>query len=181
MNPAETVIDHLLIFMNSEIEAQGVPIQSMFFDFEPGKSDYNDFYHRYSYETQQIIQAIKSSISRGYIEKMTLGGDHLDSLTLTTRGQARAMSVTLEKENERPQNASAATIVINTLNSHGNTQVGNGNIINIGALSKELLDKLQSINAPENEKEEARDIISRFFEHPLVCSILGGIVGGLPK
>lgn len=181
MNPAENAIDSLLIYMNDEIESHGVTIKVHYFDFEPGESDYKEFLSRYNLEDSQAIQAIKSSISRRYIKKGSVTRNHFKLLMLTTEGQERAISAKLGKYSPNKQQTLGSTIVINTLHSHGNTQVGNGNIMNIETIKKDWLDKIQKINAPEEEKDDARDIISRFFEHPLLCSILGGLASGLPK
>lgn len=69
---------------------------------------------------------------------------------------------------------------IATLNVHGPAQVGNGNVQNIHNVFNQLLQKIDESSATEDEKKEAKSRLSKFLEHPLVTTMVGGIAGSLP-
>ena len=64
-----------------------------------------------------------------------------------------------------------------TVTKSTNVQIGNGNIqaITIG----EIIAAIAKSNASEKEKNDAKSILKRFLEHPLVTSILGGVSGSV--
>ncbi len=68
---------------------------------------------------------------------------------------------------------------IGTLNNYGNNQIGNNNIQNIETAITQLIEKIDNADAPKQEKEEAKNKLKAFLEHPLVNTIIGGTCGVL--
>jgi hypothetical protein len=66
-----------------------------------------------------------------------------------------------------------------TFNSPANVQVGNQNTQSITQTFNEIIEKINSSNASDDEKTEAKSKLMAFIEHPLVTSIVGGVAGGL--
>ena len=67
-----------------------------------------------------------------------------------------------------------------TFNSPSNVQVGNNNIQNVQQVFNDLLRKIDSLDATDEEKAEAKGLVRSLLKHPLVSSILGGLAGSLP-
>ena len=76
------------------------------------------------------------------------------------------------------QAANPRHTTVNINNSTG-IQVGDHNVINIQNALNELVQRIDSSPAPQQEKAEAKSRLSAFLAHPLVGSVLGGIAGGL--
>ena len=71
-------------------------------------------------------------------------------------------------------------IEIGKIDNRGNLQIGHGNTQNIDYSIQCLLEEaIDSANASNEEKTEAKDILRKFLTHPLVTSIAGGITGVL--
>jgi hypothetical protein len=51
---------------------------------------------------------------------------------------------------------------------------------NIHNVFNQLLQKIDESSATEDEKKEAKSRLSKFLEHPLVTTMMGGIAGSLP-
>ncbi len=58
-----------------------------------------------------------------------------------------------------------------------NVVIGNNNSQEIKNHIIELAQAIQASDASERDKEEAKGLLSRFIEHPLVTSIIGSAVG----
>jgi len=61
------------------------------------------------------------------------------------------------------------------------TQVGNGNVqrVSISVEIEKIISAIDHSTASEAEKREAKSLLKRFLEHPLVTSIAGGIASTL--
>lgn len=69
---------------------------------------------------------------------------------------------------------------INVTNS-SNFQVGDGNIQVVLQLIKTLIEEIDKSSGTRQQKEEAKSLLKRFIEHPLVTAIVGDTVAGLMK
>lgn len=68
----------------------------------------------------------------------------------------------------------------NTFNIHGGQiQIGDHNTQNIINALQELKGKIDSADAPPEQKLQARALLSSLLAHPLVTSVLGGLAGGV--
>lgn len=68
-----------------------------------------------------------------------------------------------------------------TVNIHHSTgiQVGDHNVLNIQNALNELVQRIEDSAAPPEQKAEAKGKLAAFLGHPLVSSVLGGIVSGI--
>lgn len=70
------------------------------------------------------------------------------------------------------------TTNINISHSHG-IQIGDHNVQTIIDTFNTLIQKIDAADASPEEKAEAKGRLAKFLEHPLVCSVIGGAVGGI--
>jgi hypothetical protein len=164
----EQWIDKLLIFCNDIVEEsdRGMPVTP--FDFSETGNHYKLFKQEYQIEHNNLTPALKSCLSRGYLKYYYASLPYVGIL-LTEEGQDRALLVSLARD----------IPVESTPNIHiGNlyataAQIGDHNIQNIEIIFKELVEKIDNANVPEEEKQEAKNRLKHFLEHPLVGTALG--------
>ena len=70
-----------------------------------------------------------------------------------------------------------------TVNISGssNIQIGDGNIQEVQNSIVWLINSIEKSGASSEEKEEAKGLLKRFLEHPLVASIFGAAIGSVIK
>jgi hypothetical protein len=120
---------------------------------------------------------LNTCITRGYLKRTTLAADY-NRIIMTDLGQGRAISVC----NASTKQSSPASISIGTLNANAPTQIGNQNTQHIEMVFKDLISRIESSDASEEEKKEAKNRLKSFLEHPLVNTVIGSassILGGL--
>jgi hypothetical protein len=64
-----------------------------------------------------------------------------------------------------------------TVHSSSNVQIGNANVQDVSIEIEKVIAGIDSSPAPESEKTEAKSLLKKFLEHPLVASIAGGLGG----
>ena len=64
-----------------------------------------------------------------------------------------------------------------TVTDSQNVQIGNQNTQTIGVALEELVALINSADATKQEKEEAKGMLRKLLEHPVVVSVLGSAVG----
>lgn len=170
----ESVIDNLLVFMVDEMERIGDTVNATFYNFEPNGTDRLAFISVHPTLQDSLDAALNVCLSRQLIARTCLGSIY-DNLRLSIAGQARGLSVKLKK----PEQVMQPTFSIGTITSHGPMQIGTGNTMSIDTFYADALARIESFDAPQEQKNEAKSILARTLEHPLLCAVLGGIVGGL--
>lgn len=65
------------------------------------------------------------------------------------------------------------------INNAQSIQIGDNNTQNIVNSIEALIQKIDSIQVDQKEKDEAKSLLSKFLSHPLVVSVLGTAVGTL--
>lgn len=63
------------------------------------------------------------------------------------------------------------------ISGSSNFQVGNGNTQEIQAGVSILISAIENSESPPQQKEEAKTLLRKFLEHPLVSSVAGGAIG----
>ena len=169
-------IDTLLTFMNDEIDNMGAVVKSVTFDFNENQTDRIAIDERIHWSEDYLFRIIKICLARGLVKRQAMGCD-FSYISLTEEGQSRAISVMHGKNRSYELGAS---MQIATLNVHGPAQVGNGNTQNIHNVFNQLLQQIEKSEASDAEKNEAKSLLAKFLEHPLVGSIVGGLAGSLP-
>jgi hypothetical protein len=181
MSEAEQIqndIDTILMFMNDDLESSGSVVKHAIFGFLPGENDYEAFQNIYSWTPSRLEKILKICLTRALVEESNYN-DHreaLGAIALTEEGQSRAISVKHGKDRSYELGSG---MQIASLTVHGPAQVGNGNVQNFQNFFNQLTQQIEAADATEAEKQEARSLLAKFLEHPLVCSIVGGITGSL--
>ena len=166
-------IDSLLTYMNDDMENLGETINTVHFSFELGKLDRTAVDEKLNWPEDHLYKIINICNSRSLLKKLSNGFSHI---ILTEEGQSRAISV---KHGKNRSYELGASMQIATLNVHGPAQVGNGNVQNIHNVFNQLIKDIDQSDATDEEKTEAKSRLTKFLEHPLVGSIVGGLAGSL--
>lgn len=66
-----------------------------------------------------------------------------------------------------------------TINGAQSVQIGDYNTQNIVNSFEALVKKIEATDSTPEQKEEAKGILRKLLEHPLVISVLGAAVGGV--
>lgn len=167
-------IDALLTYMNDDMENLGETIKTVSFGFDMDQNDRIAIDERLHWSEEHLFKIINICHSRSLLRKDYGDFEHV---SLTEEGQSRAISV---KHGKNRSYELGASMQIATLNVHGPAQVGNGNTQNIHNVFNQLLQQIEKSSASDEEKQEAKNRLAKFLEHPLVGSIVGGLAGSLP-
>lgn len=171
-------IDELLCFMNDQIEHRGALAKDITFGFLPEQEDdYQAFMTTHDWPREYFEKIIKICVSRKLIEYAYFNNCHDDPLgavNLTEEGQSRAISVKHGKD--RSYELGPAMQIAGITINGGVAQIGHGNTQNIQNILTQLIEQIEASDAPEEQKQEAKSRLTKFLEHPLVCSIVGGLV-----
>lgn len=173
MRDTEKDIDSVLIFMNEIIEDKGVSIKSCVFSFNEEDKDYNQFLKNNDSNQEILFKVLRICMSRRLIERKYMGGGDFGGLALTDEGQGRALASKLGK-NRSYELGAAMSIANMTIN--GPTQVGNNNSQSIKICFETINREIDAASATEEDKKEAKSILKKLLEHPLICSIVGGVI-----
>ena len=90
--------------------------------------------------------------------------------------KASHYEITTRKDSSLVDASSKTTIQIS--HSQG-IQIGDGNVQNIVASLEQLIRAIDSADADNFKKDEAKNALKNFLKHPLVASVLGGAAGGV--
>jgi hypothetical protein len=172
----EKNIDSVLMFMTNILEEHGATLDTYEFEFDPGQPEHEKFMQRSQLDSKVIEETLKACFARKLIEFKYIGHAGFSSVWLTEEGQGRGLSAKLGKNRSYEL---GATMHITNLNIQGQAQVGSGNVQNINNFLTQLHQQIENADAPTTQKEEAKNLLSKFIEHPLVSAILGGVAGGI--
>lgn len=106
----------------------------------------------------------------------TIGGK--GSVTITTDGITDIEGVGASTPITVNQNT------FNTSSESGNSNVNvgdgtfNANEISVTAIAV-AIENINSMNASPEEKQEAKSLLTKLTQHPLICAAVGGVVSGL--
>lgn len=166
VNESEEWVDKLVVGMECSLEKDGVPsLKNRVFYY--GESTCQEL----NLTQEQVNVAINKSVALGLIEKFALNRNN--GYRLTEEGRARARSCMLRKNDGE----TGHSIVINGNNA--NVQVGNNNVQNVSNAFNYLLEQIDKSSATAQEKSDAKSLMKKFIEHPLVNTILGTAGGAL--
>ena len=165
INESEEWVDKLVVDMEENLEQKGSLPKEMAFHFN--ESDCI----KLALTKEQLDVAINKAVSLGYIKEAIW--IKYGSYALTEEGRARARSCMLQKNDGK----AGHSIVINGNNA--NIQVGNNNVQNVSNAFNYLLEQIDKSSATAQEKNDAKCLMKKFIEHPLVNTILGTAGGAL--
>lgn len=86
-------------------------------------------------------------------------------------------TVNLSKDTAIQQQPRSTTTNHINISSSTGIQIGDHNVQHLEAAIKEVLAAIEKAHASKDEKEEAKGLLSKFLEHPLVSAAVGA---GLP-
>lgn len=180
----EEATDKLLCFMKDKLESEGCLIKNMWFNFNPSYiqkffnaedeiiqegEDLKEFKENYDISDDNFKKLANICFTHEYIKHYGLDSG-LKAVLLTEKGFARANSAEKEK-NFMPKT--------NTYNINGpitgNIQIGENNNQNIQNAITQLVSEIDSMNVPEEQKKEAKNLLGKFLEHPIISGVLSGV------
>lgn len=167
----DELVNALLVYMKNDMENSGKTIKLSVFNFRLSKPEGNDLKLLklvVDITDKEFDVVMKSCMTHEYIKKMCCGTDY-DYIQLTNTGFARAKSVEKAKHH-KPQETQQITFN-GTINA-GNLQIGNNNTQNIENVINNLLNEIEKTNATDEEKKEAKNLVSSFFNNPIVSSVI---------
>ena len=167
-------IDALLTYMNDDMENIGGTIKNTTFSFEDGDTDRIEMDKLHGWPKEYLSKIINICNSRGLVKYAYIGTREIQ---LTEEGQSRALSVKHGKN--RSYELARSSYTIGAIHVAGSAQVGDGNTQNIYNVFQEVIDKIDRADATPEEKAEAKSLLTKFLEHPLTSSVVGGVAGSL--
>jgi hypothetical protein len=66
-----------------------------------------------------------------------------------------------------------------TVHGSSNVQIGNANVQGISIAIEKVIAAIDRSQAPETEKAQAKSLLKKFLEHPLVTSIAGSLASNI--
>ena len=169
----DELINMLLKFMNDDIELNGHTTRTCEFNFNPDGEDYLSFKKGNDLADSEIVAAINLCRSREYVEHTCMGDGNL--LRITTDGQGRAIS----NEKAKKYKPEPTQQNFNIGNIHGPTQIGNHNTQNVEGAIKYIIDEINKSDATDDQKAEAKGLLQKAIEHPVISSTIGSSAGAL--
>lgn len=165
-------IDALLTYINDDMENIGGTIKDTYFGFDNGNNERIAIDKLHGWSEEHLFKLINICHSRSLLKKMH---DRYSHVVLTEEGQSRALSVKHGKN--RSYELSGGSYTIGAIHIAGSAQVGNHNTQNIHNVFQEVIDKIDKADATPEEKAEAKSLLTKFLEHPLTSSVVGGAIG----
>lgn len=182
----EELTDALLLYMKNTLESAGRTIKNYMFYFSlseteqywgdkpdkiiPEGQHLQDFKQNVDITDDEFEVVINSCFAQEYIERRTIGGGY-SHLSLTRNGFARANSVEKAKHYVKPNNSEFN--ITGTINAT-NVQIGNNNTQNIENVINNLIDEINKIDATPEQKAEAKNLLAKFLEHPIISGMISG-------
>ncbi len=181
----EEMIDKFVCFMKDELEKDGYKISQAHFNFalsytekyynhpdeliEEG-ADLTKFKNICKVSDEEFKTIINSCLTNDLVKEF--GGNERDYsiIQLTEKGLARANCVEKGKD-FKPM----ANYVINGNINASNLQIGNNNNQNIENAISQILGEIDKMDASEEQKKEAKGLLQKFVEHPIISGIMSGI------
>ncbi len=127
---------------------------------------------------EEDIYAICSQLSEHGL--ITWNPVHMRVGVVGGMGKITASGIDVIEEGVKPP----ITIVLNhaptiSVNSSSNVQIGDSNSQTINTAVEQLFSVVDQSNGSQEQKEQAKSLLRAFLEHPLVCSIAGGLASSV--
>lgn len=191
----EKLIDELLVFMKNAIENEGLTIKLASFNFRlphtekylgntpdydvPEGEHLTSFKKLTNIQNEEFDIVFKCCLTHEFIDKMYCGDEYTD-IQLTNKGMARANSVEKATIHEAKTNNSNSYTFTGTINA-GNLQIGDNNTQNIEKIINNLKNEIEKTNATNEEKNNAKNLIDKFFSNPIISAVISGATSATIK
>lgn len=166
MKEFENWIDKIVVDMEETLEKNGSSPKNVSFSYS------QEEIVQMGFTEDQFKETINRCISLELIKKTIWARN--ESYCLTEEGRARARSCMLQ-QNEPAQSNGHSVFISGDSNT---IQLGDITVQNINIVLKNIVERIESADASEKEKTEAKNLFQKFIEHPLVNTILG-VAGGV--
>lgn len=191
----ENFTDELLVYMQNELEKEGMSFKTGIFDFHlaytesyfnsPDKTfsegvNLTEFKNLTSINDEMFQEVMNYCFTHQLVKKMYVGKQKFDNVLLTESGFARATSVVRGKY-KKSVTDNTQNIHIGSINGN-NVQIGNNNTQNIENTFQYLIDEIKKSDATEEEKKNALNKLKEFAYNPIVSNILStGVIEMLKR
>jgi len=146
--------------------------------FQWADADFADLPDFIDFDAVDLYRACDQLADCGLIDWKPLH-DH-QGRTIGGAGRINANGVNVIKNNVQPP----ISIVLDqshkvTANKSSNVQIGNSNLQDVSIELRKLISAINHSKASDAEKNEAKSLLKKFIEHPLVTSITGGLASSI--
>lgn len=100
-------------------------------------------------------------------------GNTVNGLLKAVSALQAKLNAQIESHAERARNQNI------TISNSSGVQISSGNTQTVIDSLKLVVSAIDSINFPDEDKQEAKKQLDAFLRHPLVTSVLGGVSGGI--
>ena len=141
--------------------------------------DFKDLPQPWGFDGKDLYRICDQLYENGLIEWHSVSDN--GGQTIGGRGQISAFGVDVIEGTAKPPIAITADFSQQHISIQHSTgvQIGNGNVQDLSVQIGKLVSAIDHSTAGEQQKAEAKSLLKRFLEHPLVASIVGGIASNI--
>lgn len=141
-------------------------------------TDFKDLPESVEFDAVDLNRACDQLADHGLIEWKPIRDHH--GRTVGGAGHINANGTDVIENNVAPPISISFDHSRNiSVESSSNVQIGDSNIQDVSVSLKKLVVAIESADATDSEKNEAKSRLSKFLQHPLVTSIAGGLADSL--
>ena len=124
---------------------------------------------------QDVLQVCDQLAQHGMLEWKGLKGH---GIVKTGLGKINAFGIHVV-EREATPDIKVEFVKNQTINITGSTNVvvGNNNAQTVTETARDLISIIESADATTDQKSEAKGLLRKFLEHPLLAAVAGGAIG----
>lgn len=139
--------------------------------FQWSKEDFADLPPTVDIDSADLFRACDQLAEHGLIEWKPLRGR---GQTVGGVGKITAFGVDVIEGESKPP---ISITLDHSISVHGssNVQIGSHNVQDVSVEIGKLIAAINDSTATEAEKAEAKSLLRKFLEHPLVASVVGGL------
>jgi hypothetical protein len=146
--------------------------------FQWKTEDFNDLPDTVEFDAVDLFRACDQLAEHGLIDWKPVRGHQ--NQTMGGVGKISASGADVVEGNV----AAPISIVLDqsrhvAVHHSSNVQIGNENVQDVTIHFEKLVSAIDKSSASDKEKEEAKSLLKKFVEHPLVSSIAGGLASSL--
>lgn len=163
MEQKERDIQALIECINNELETN--LIHSYFVYFNPNR---NTFLYELGFDKEYLVKLLNICDKRGLLDVQYNYCNDCFRINITPTGKDKALA------GDNKEKISHINLTFN-----GPTQIGNGNVQNFSNFISTIEAQIDEAHASDAEKKEAKTLLVKLSENPLVSSIIGGLISSL--
>lgn len=168
-------IKKLLSYFVNQFREMGIIYKERILDIEGENKENREYREEILYDLnwkeKYLYKVLRDCITFGLIEHTEMG-DELSGLKLTESGFNYVKPTNLNTGGQ-------PLINIYKSNVSGQNIIGNNNQDISQNFYETIIHKIEAMEAPAAEKEQAKSLWKKVCENPMLCSVIGGIVSGV--